>query len=476
VFEEIQASPPNQKSTSSLFDKEHVHDILNNLDTEWDKRVFRAWLTANRSRKEIAELGIDVDHVAEKSETVLQAINQKKEAMLDAVKIVETALAEQLKKLNEEIASKEKHLEGKKNLWTKDQLEDLREEISCLTDRQKDITSLIRKESNESRKNVKLRVRRVQSKLIEKRRIGRRRRGAGRRLSMDKIDENFLVQCIDNKATAHGRRHDSVMYLNHRVKKKDFIKIVNFSRDERKLPRIRSASTVYNRGLPKNKRSRQAKNHIGAGMFCCKKPPKAEDEGNELVHHQRAHKKNIVLYKCKESSAKYVFQISQDDRAYLCPGTGTNMNSARNQRIYQNANESLARKLPKYDFPVSMVNVTPGTHRVMSKEVININGKEEIRLINDTTFVFARSKHFVGSSGTVWASEFMSIRNEEPQLFEADEPQDYQTKRFRALMYNLKDNVLLYSDATDMKDVENVTSGSSCKFRNYEQIRLQSLQ
>jgi hypothetical protein len=31
VFEEIQASPPNQKSTSSLFDKEHVHDILNNL-------------------------------------------------------------------------------------------------------------------------------------------------------------------------------------------------------------------------------------------------------------------------------------------------------------------------------------------------------------------------------------------------------------------------------------------------------------
>ncbi|CAB4016336.1 RNA-directed DNA polymerase from transposon X-element [Paramuricea clavata] len=100
--------------------------------------------------------------------------------------------------------------------------------------------------------------------------------------------------------------------------------------------------------------------------------------------------------------------------------------------------------------------VTPRTHRVMSKEVININEKEEIRLINDTTFVFARSKHFVGSSDTVWASEFMSIRTEEPQLFEAAEQQNYQTKRFRALMYNLKDNVLLYSDATDMKDMENV--------------------
>ena len=135
---------------------------------------------------------------------------------------------------------------------------------------------------------------------------------------------------------------------------------------------------MYNRGRPKNKRSCQAKNHIGAGMFCCKKPPKAEDEGNELVHHQRAHKKNIVLDKCTGIFAKSIFQISQDDRAYLCPGTGTNMNSARSQKIFQNANESLARKLPKYDFPVSMVNVTPGTHRVLSKEVININGKKKL--------------------------------------------------------------------------------------------------
>lgn len=176
---------------------------------------------------------------------------------------------------------------------------------------------------------------------------------------MDKVDEDFLVQCIDNKATAHGRRHDSVLYLNHRVKKKDFVQIINFSRDRRNLPRIRSASTVYNRSRPKNKRSRQANNHIGAGMFCCKKPPKAEDEGNELVHHQRAHKKNILFDKCAGNSAKHVFQISQDDRAYLCPSTGTNMNSAIIKKIIQNANESLARTLPKYDLPVSMVNVTP---------------------------------------------------------------------------------------------------------------------
>ena len=82
--------------------------------------------------REVAELGIDVDQTAEKSEMVLQAIQQRKETMLDAEKIVETALAEQLKKLNEEIATKEKRLESKKSLWTEGQLEDLEEEISCL--------------------------------------------------------------------------------------------------------------------------------------------------------------------------------------------------------------------------------------------------------------------------------------------------------------------------------------------------------
>ena len=41
---------------------------------------------------------------------------------------------------------------------------------------------------------------------------------------MDENDEIFLAKAIENKATAHGRRKDSVLYLNHRVKKKRFFK------------------------------------------------------------------------------------------------------------------------------------------------------------------------------------------------------------------------------------------------------------
>ena len=102
-----------------------------------------------------------------------------------------------------------------------------------------------------------------------------------------------------------------------------------------------------------------------AWLFCTKKPPKTEDNENELTHHQRSHKKNIIDFLWdaeKEEGRKYTVEISMDDKAYLCLATSTGMRGARNQKIFQPCNETKARKLPKYDFPVAMVNVTPSTY------------------------------------------------------------------------------------------------------------------
>ena len=114
----------------------------------------------------------------------------------------------------------------------------------------------------------------------------------------------------------------------------------------------------------------QAKQHLGLSLFCTKKPPKTGDNDNELTHHQRSHKKNIIDFHCHESKkeeTKFFLEISMDDKAYLCPSTGTGTRSARNQRIFQPTDNSISRKLPKYDFPVGMVNVTPSTYRIMTK-------------------------------------------------------------------------------------------------------------
>ena len=87
---------------------------------------------------------------------------------------------------------------------------------------------------------------------------------------LNEEDKQFVAKCIENKATAHGRRHDSVMYMHHRVKKSDVLKLVNYNHVSRGLPTLKSATTVYDRSKPKNERSLQAKKHLGLGLFCAK--------------------------------------------------------------------------------------------------------------------------------------------------------------------------------------------------------------
>lgn len=98
--------------------------------------------------------------------------------------------------------------------------------------------------------------------------------------------------------------------------------------------------------------------------------------------------------------------------------------SARKLRIIQPSHSSRQRTLPKYYFPTRLVNATPGVNRVISFEIQPINDDMKVKIDNDNTVVFNCPKHFVGSSGTVWASEYTRLRYEEPKLFFVDENQD----------------------------------------------------
>ena len=77
-----------------------------------------------------------------------------------------------------------------------------------------------------------------------------RRKASGRSLAMDSLDEQFVLNCIESKTTAHGRRQDQVMYTGRRVKKRDFLRLVNYYRLQRNKKPIKSATTVYNCGRP----------------------------------------------------------------------------------------------------------------------------------------------------------------------------------------------------------------------------------
>ena len=246
--------------------------------------------------------------------------------------------------------------------------------------------------------------------MFEEKRVKRRSRTTqGNRYLLDSDDEQFVAKCVEDKATYHGRRHDMVMYTNRRVKKHDLLNIANYRLLTKKKKLIKSATTVYNLCKPRSSRSIQSNRHRGKGLFCTKKPPKAEDVDNENTHFQRAHIKNVkqsFFGKESEQTSHLCFTRSIDDKAYLRPGTSEGFSNSRNQKILTVTDVEKARKLPKYDWPEKFLYQTPGAHRIFTKEISMSDSKDEEKLITkDSHFVFVRPKAIVESSGSTWASE-----------------------------------------------------------------------
>ena len=209
----------------------------------------------------------------------------------------------------------------KSNLWKEYQLENLKEKISDLSEESSDV-ELIKINDESKLDSLRLPIKRIKNNIISERRFKLRKRGSGRKVVMDENDEIFLAKAIENKATAHIRRKESVLYINHRVKKKDLLKLVNYNREMHSLSLLKSVTAVYNRSRPKNIRSTEARNDMGFGLFSCRKPPQTEDLDNLLTHFCRVHKKYIIRKLCENGNklAKVLFR-SFDDKAYFSANT-----------------------------------------------------------------------------------------------------------------------------------------------------------
>ena len=118
--------------------------------------------------------------------------------------------------------------------------------------------------------------------------------------------------------------------------------------------RCLSYTTVYNRSRPKNKRSIQAKKHKGKGLFCFKKPPKAEDKDNENTKYQWGHVKNIKYSLFAKNPSK---EAADDDQ--------TNENRTQ---YFTDSNEEYAADDQAILYSADDKNyIRPGTSEGLSK-------------------------------------------------------------------------------------------------------------
>lgn len=177
-----------------------------------------------------------------------------------------------------------------------------------------------------------------------------------------------------------------------------------------------------------------------------------------------------------ESNRKYCFCRSVDGKAYIRPGTGEGMNHARNQRILQPTAEERSRKLPIHDWPERKMYITPSAHSIFSKIGETIDSTEKLITDDDYHFVFVRPKFFIGSSGTVWASETMNLRFMYPSIFEIpDNKHDY-SSAFRSICAHLHDAIFLYDDMCEPRDICRSRPGiPDNPHTSYERQRLERL-
>ena len=282
-------------NSALVLDKETVQGIVSTMDSEWDKICLRVILRSIYSREEMIVLGFDPDNLPSMTERVKFVVEEVKNANEAAADLVRLRLNSKKEKLEKEIKEKENLYQKKTSIWSSKTLQEIQSEVQKLKEKVKDTEGLLHcdpTDSNYQRKRQMLK--RQASSLIECNRLKRRKlSNQGPKLQLDEEDEEFIAKAIEDKSSYHGRRHDTVLYTGQRVKKKNLLSIANYRLAQRGKKLIKSATTVYNRARPRNKRSLQAKRHCGKGLFCWKKPPKGEENTNENTHYQRAHVKNI---------------------------------------------------------------------------------------------------------------------------------------------------------------------------------------
>ncbi|VDI55984.1 Hypothetical predicted protein [Mytilus galloprovincialis] len=390
IIQQILESLPTFQKDDTLT-SETVAKVIKSMDTEYDKQCAKALLVSNNcTDTDLYSFGVNPQTARNHINRIIDIVDECDNAELAANDIVRLHLEAKTGILEKRMAVVESaiakmHVRTEYDQKRIEELvqnkEDLQIEIQEQSQSKKEKPSIIAKKLRQT-------IKRTAEDLIDKIGLKNEKLGAGPREKLEEDDEEFLLNCMETKATAPWRRHDSVLYLNHTVRKADFKNIVNHYRVSRGKQPIKSSTTVYNRSRPKSIRSSQAKRHRGKWLFSCKKPTKSEEKYRIHTKHQRAHVKRAVIHLCK-SDNKLALIHSMDDKAYLKPEASDGLDKFR---IFQTTDKSKQRLLPKYDFAQAKLNITPSSHRYFLKEIVGMDKNVQLAMTEDENILRFQAK------------------------------------------------------------------------------------
>ena len=103
-----------------------------------------------------------------------------------------------------------------------------------------------------------------------------------------------------------------------------------------------------------------------------------------------------------------------------------------------------------------------------------IENKNNLVNDNDQTIAIIRPKYYIGSSGSVWASDYLRICHEQPSLFQ-ESRQSAISNTLNKFVCHIHDILFYFVEITMKKDVQSATTEPSCPFRKYEEEKLEWL-
>eukprot|EP00794_Sanderia_malayensis_P008470 gene8470-9377_t len=213
---------PTDRLGGDTFSATQVKDMLQCLDTAWDKKVCKVILGENLTKNDQMETGLG-SRVNKYRLDVIATIDKRKALKLKAEDVVKIELQNMLQQI--EHATLKEVVSLQRSFMSKEQKEEVTEKIEDLEERKFNLQEIL---EQKNMKGFQQMVNRKYRNLVMEERVGLRRASSGRPQVIDEQDEQFVLQCIEEKSTAHGRRHGAVLYTGHRVKKRDFLRLANY--------------------------------------------------------------------------------------------------------------------------------------------------------------------------------------------------------------------------------------------------------
>ena len=331
---------------------------------------------------------------------------EKKE--VEAEGIVDKYVEELIKKLSNDLEQGQETIERKRKRCDPDEISDLEFEMENKRRR------LEKLETDTGRAKMKKRKRRY---ILSSWKCGLRRqtsKGKGK-ARIDRSAETAVYNVLYEQLQAHDRRwgEEGTGYIEgKRIQGRELRRIPNAHLKSKGLPLIKSLETVRSWGKPNNKRSRQAQQHRGRGLWKSKRAEKERADRHVNIHFNRAHVKNYTRLIFKKNSPYKRFSVrrAMDDKAYLRCGTSEGFGRPTHTPV-QLSGENLQFKLPSSDYPQECGYVSPGVILLVNK-MKEVEYNETDRYVKDdvTVTVTCKPKLVYPSTATNWFNDLYRIR------------------------------------------------------------------